>query len=232
MPTSKQARSAQNRQKDRLAVAAIEKHRLRRRRRITAGIVAAVLVAGLVAVAFAFNKSGNHKKVKVSSPPNANSNADNSTSTTAAVPASARGKPCVAMKGTRPKGAPKVPIFPGKPPTKLVTHDITAGTGAVVPKGAQLTVDYIGVACSTGEIFDSSYSRRQPAQFGLDGVIPGWQRGIPGMRVGGTRLLVIPPDLAYGAQGSPPKIAPDETLFFVVTVKKAKPPPVTTTTGA
>jgi FKBP-type peptidyl-prolyl cis-trans isomerase len=232
MPTSKQARSAQNRQKDRLAVAAIEKHRLRRRRRITAGIVGAVLVVGLVAVAFEFNRSGNDNKVKVSSPPNANSNADNSTSTTGAAPTSARGKPCVAMKGTLPKGAPKVPIFPGKPPARLVTNDITPGTGAVVPKGAQLTVGYIGVSCSTGEIFDSSYSSGRPAQIGLDSVIPGWQRGIPGMRVGGTRLLVIPPELAYGAQGSPPKIAPDETLYFVVTVKKAERPPVTTTTGA
>jgi peptidylprolyl isomerase len=231
MPTSKQARSAQNRQKDRLAVAATEKHRLRRRRRMIAGIVGAVLVVGLVAGAFAINSSDNNK-VEVASPPNANSNADGSTSTTAAGLTSARGKPCVAMKGTRPKGAPKVPIIPGKPPTKLVTNDITPGTGASVPKGAQLTVDYIGVACSTGEIFDSSYSSGQPVPLGLDGVIPGWQRGIPGMRVGGTRLLVIPPALAYGAQGSPPKIAPDETLYFVVTVKKAEPPPVTTTTGA
>jgi peptidylprolyl isomerase len=230
MPTSKQARSAQNRQKDRLAIAAIEKHRIRRRRRIITGIVGAVVIVGLIAGAFALQSSDNNK-VEVSSPPNANSNAENSTSTTTAALASAKGKPCVAMKGKLPKGAPNVPYLPGPPPTKLVTHDITPGTGAVVVKGAQLTVDYIGVACSTGEIFDSSYSRGQPAQFGLDGVIPGWQQGIPGMKVGGTRLLAIPPELAYGATGSAPKIAPDETLFFVVNVKKADPPPVTTTTA-
>jgi peptidylprolyl isomerase len=230
MPTSKQARSAQNRQKDRLAVAAIEKHRMRRRRRIITGIVGAIVIGGLIAAAVFIQANDDSNKVEVSSPPNANSNAENSTSTTTAALASAKGKPCVAMKGKLPKGAPNVPYSPGPPPTKLVVHDITPGTGAVVVKHAQLTVDYIGVACSTGKIFDSSYSRGQPAEFSLDGVIPGWQQGIPGMKVGGTRLLAIPPKLAYGAGGQPP-IAPDETLFFVVNVKKADPPPVTTTTA-
>ena len=85
--------------------------------------------------------------------------------------------------------------------------------------GATVTVDYIGVACSTGKIFDSSYCRGQSATFPLTGVIPGWSNGIPGMKVGGARLLGIPPAEAYGNQGSPPDIAPDETLWFVVKVK-------------
>ena len=74
------------------------------------------------------------------------------------------------------------------------------------------------MSCSTGKIFDTSYGKT-PATFPLDNVIPGWQQGIPGMKVGGTRLLGIPSDLAYGAQGYPPDIAPDETLWFVVELK-------------
>ena len=85
-----------------------------------------------------------------------------------------------------------------------------------------LTVNYIGVSCSTGKIFDSSYKSGQPASFPLTGVIPGWQQGIPGMKVGGQRLLGIPPALGYGSQGAPPDIAPDETLWFVVEVVDAK----------
>jgi peptidylprolyl isomerase len=102
-----------------------------------------------------------------------------------------------------------------------VKKDLKAGTGAVVAAGATLTVDYIGVSCSTGKIFDSSYSRGQPATFALSQVIPGWQQGLPGMRVGGERLLGIPPAQAYGSTGQG-DIAPDETLWFVVNVRSAK----------
>jgi len=96
------------------------------------------------------------------------------------------------------------------------------GDGAAVTATQKLTVDYIGVSCSTGKIFDSSYKSGQPATFPLAQVIPGWQQGIPGMKVGGQRLLGIPPALAYGAQGSPPVIAPDETLWFVIDIVDAK----------
>jgi peptidylprolyl isomerase len=84
-------------------------------------------------------------------------------------------------------------------------------------------VHYIGVSCSTGKIFDSSYERNQPATFSLTGVIKGWTDGIPGMQVGGQRLLVIPPDQGYGERGSPPDILPGETLSFVVEVVDTKP---------
>jgi peptidylprolyl isomerase len=134
---------------------------------------------------------------------------------------SARGKPCVAVASPLPAGAPAVPVQTGPPPTALVKKDLKVGTGAVVAAGATLTVDYIGVSCSTGKIFDSSYSRGQPATFPLGQVIPGWQQGLPGMRVGGERLLGIPPDQAYGSAGQG-EIAPDETLWFVVHVRSAK----------
>jgi peptidylprolyl isomerase len=137
---------------------------------------------------------------------------------------SAAGKPCVARSQPLPEGAPEVDVAVGPPPSALVTQDITVGPGAPVPPKATVTVNYIGISCSTGVIFDASYGRGEPVTFALDQVIPGWQQGIPGMNVGGKRLLGIPPDLAYQDQGRPPSIAPDETLWFVVEVLDAKPP--------
>ena len=103
------------------------------------------------------------------------------------------------------------------PPTELVVRDLTEGTGDVIPEGATVTMNYIGVSCSTGKIFDSSYGPgREPLEIPLSQVIPGWTQGVPGMKVGGQRLLVIPPDLGYGERGSGPTIAPGETLWFVV----------------
>ena len=98
-------------------------------------------------------------------------------------------------------------------------EDLTPGTGAEVAASSTVTVDYIGVACSTGKIFDASYASGQPATFPLSGVIPGWSQGLVGMKVGGKRLLGIPSDLAYGPDGYPPAIAPDEALWFVVELK-------------
>jgi peptidylprolyl isomerase len=151
------------------------------------------------------------------------SNASQSGATTSTTPTtstsstdSAAGKPCVARKGTLPAGAPDVPVEVGPAPTKLVVKDLKVGTGAVIPDGATITANYIGVACSTGTIFDSSYAHGQPIQFPLSGVIPGWANGIPGMKVGGVRLLGIPADQAYGPSSPGPGIAPNETLWFVV----------------
>jgi peptidylprolyl isomerase len=81
--------------------------------------------------------------------------------------------------------------------------------------GDSLTVDYCGVGLGGRTLFDSSYSRGEPATFPLDGVIAGWQQGLVGMKVGGQRLLVIPAALGYGDQGNQ-GIAPGETLVFVV----------------
>jgi peptidylprolyl isomerase len=82
-------------------------------------------------------------------------------------------------------------------------------------------MQYVGISYSTGSQFDASWDRKQPYAFklGQETVIKGWDQGVPGMRVGGRRLLVIPPDLGYGAQGRDP-IAPNETLIFVVDLKK------------
>jgi peptidylprolyl isomerase len=121
------------------------------------------------------------------------------------------------LKDPLPKGAPPFSLPAGPIPTKLTTHDLKVGTGAVVPKNAKLLVNYVGVACSTGKIFDSSYSRSQPLEVDLNGgVIKGWSEGIPGMKIGGVRVIGIPSELAYGTQGSPPAIGANEALYFLV----------------
>jgi FKBP-type peptidyl-prolyl isomerase-like protein len=111
----------------------------------------------------------------------------------------------------------------GAPPAKLVKRDIVKGKGAVAKGGKTVTMQYVGIAYSTGDEFDASWGR-EPFKFQLGAgmVIPGWDQGIPGMRVGGRRQLVIPPDLAYGAQGQPPSIGPNETLVFDVDLLKVK----------
>lgn len=126
-------------------------------------------------------------------------------------------KPCVARADPLPQGAPEVPVQTGPAPRTLVRKDLKVGTGDEVAPGATVRAHYIGVACSTGKIFDSSWSRGSPTEFSLNKVIKGWQDGIPGMKVGARRVLGIPADQAYGA--NPPEdsgIGPDEALWFVV----------------
>ena len=112
----------------------------------------------------------------------------------------------------------------GDPPAKLVKRDIVKGKGAVAEDGKKLTMQYVGISFSTGEEFDASWGRGEPFEFtlGEGSVIPGWDQGIKGMRAGGRRQLVIPPDLAYGPQGQPPDIGPNETLVFDVDLLKVK----------
>jgi peptidylprolyl isomerase len=121
------------------------------------------------------------------------------------------------------KKEPAIPKPSGSPPAKLVMKDIVKGKGPKAAPGDTVSMQYTGVAFSTGEKFDASWDRgAEPFQFQLGGgqVIPGWDNGIPGMRVGGRRELIIPADQAYGASGSPPAIGPNETLIFVVDLVK------------
>jgi peptidylprolyl isomerase len=109
--------------------------------------------------------------------------------------------------------------FPGETaPTELVVEDVTPGDGAEAKAGSTVSAHYVGVAHSTGEEFDASWNRGAPLDFrlGVGQVIPGWDQGITGMRVGGRRKLVIPPHLAYGDRGAGAAIKPGETLIFVV----------------
>ncbi len=111
--------------------------------------------------------------------------------------------------------APTIGAPSGTAPTTLVTKDIIVGTGAEALPTSTMTVHYTLMTWSNGALVESSWASGSPATFPLANVIVGWQQGIPGMKVGGRRLLVIPPDLGYGAQGGGP-IGPNETLIFVV----------------
>lgn len=104
------------------------------------------------------------------------------------------------------------------PFTELESIDVTVGSGAEVQPGACIIAQYHGTL-TDGTVFDSTYEgegQGVPIRFSLLNVIPGWQEGLVGMKEGGVRVLNIPSDLAYGPNGSPPVIGPDEDLVFVV----------------
>ena len=145
---------------------------------------------------------------------------------TSAAPASSSPAPAASGIGNDPSGVTVEGGFGEKPvitigdQTKAVTQlqvvDLVEGTGDPVAEGATVLADYAGVGASTTKQFDSSFDRGQPSEFGLDQVIPGWTQGIPGMKLGGRRLLIIPGELAYGANPPSPDIEPNEVLVFVV----------------
>lgn len=116
------------------------------------------------------------------------------------------------------KTKPKVTVPSGPPPKQLKIEEIEEGSGATAKAGDAVSVQYVGVGYESGEEFDASWDRGEPFTFQLGAgmVIPGWDQGVEGMKVGGRRELIIPPELAYGATGSPPSIGPNETLIFVV----------------
>ena len=113
---------------------------------------------------------------------------------------------------------PKVTPPAGPAPTKLESKDLIVGTGAEAKAGDTVTVNYVGVLFKGGKEFNASWETKEPFTFtlGKGQVIPGWDQGIPGMKVGGRRELIIPSALAYGAKGSPPKIPANAPLVFVV----------------
>jgi peptidylprolyl isomerase len=116
----------------------------------------------------------------------------------------------------QPNGAPAITIATSNSPaTELGYADITVGTGDEVQPDSTVTVNYCGAGYGGLAVFDSSWTTGQPATFPLTNLIQGWQEGIPGMKVGGQRLLVIPGELAYGEAGTQ-GIGPNETLAFVI----------------
>jgi peptidylprolyl isomerase len=115
------------------------------------------------------------------------------------------------------KTKPEVTVPKGAPPKQLKIEEIEEGTGAEAKAGDEVTVQYVGVNYKNGKEFDASWDREPfTFQLGAGMVIPGWDQGVEGMKVGGRRELIIPPELAYGAEGSPPAIGPNETLIFVI----------------
>lgn len=98
--------------------------------------------------------------------------------------------------------------------SELEIIDIVEGMGETVPEGAKITAHYTGALCKDGTIFQSSHDFGDAITFGLDQVIKGWTVGVPGMKVGGTRRLVIPSEMAYGSVRAAANIPPNSDLVF------------------
>ena len=121
---------------------------------------------------------------------------------------------------------PKVPRGSGNPPNKLVAQDLIVGKGKPVKAGDQVEVQYVGVLFDNGKQFDASWQGNKKGTafsfpLGAGQVIPGWDQGVVGMRKGGRRKLIIPPELAYGAQGFPPDIPANAALIFDIDLQSA-----------
>ncbi|MGL4304702.1 MAG: FKBP-type peptidyl-prolyl cis-trans isomerase [Mycobacteriaceae bacterium] len=110
---------------------------------------------------------------------------------------------------------PEIDFQEGPAPEDLVIADLVVGDGAEAVPGGVVEVHYVGVEFETGEEFDSSWNRGESIEFPLQGLIKGWQEGIPGMKVGGRRQLTIPPEQAYGAAGAGHRLS-GKTLVFVI----------------
>ncbi len=163
-----------------------------------------LVTAGAVLAAAALSACGSSTAPGVQTAPSGGA-------TQASVPTTPKPPPQLASK-------PAVQVPKDCSTKQLVKKDLVTGTGQAAQAGQTVTVNYVGVLCSTGKEFDSSWKRNQPFTTPLTpgSVITGWVQGIPGMKVGGRRELIIPPTLGYGKQGSPPTIPPNSTLVFVV----------------
>ena len=120
---------------------------------------------------------------------------------------------------------PQVTVPKGPPPKKLVIEDLKRGSGKVAETGDEVSVHYVGVLYKGGDVFDASWGKEaEPLllKLGAGGVIKGWEQGLQGMKAGGERKLIIPPDLAYGSEGFYPAIPPEATLVFLVRLVDVK----------
>ena len=113
---------------------------------------------------------------------------------------------------------PTVTVPAGAAPTALVIKEIIKGTGTEAKAGQPVTVNYVGALFHGGKVFDASWKRNEPFVFtlGQGAVIKGWDQGVPGMKVGGRRELIIPANLAYGSKGAGSSIPPNAPLVFVI----------------
>jgi len=189
------------------------KRRNNTRRAVIVGVVA-VVVIGTGALLFSGKSS-----------PTTTSTIASTTTTTSASTAPATIKP---IANPSPAGkfgtAPTVVVPTTPPPTSLEISNLITGTGTVAKSGDTLEVQYVLATYSTHKVIQSSWTA-QPFSFklGAGQVIPGWDQGMVGMRVGGRRELIIPPALGYGANSPGAGIAKNDTLVFVVDLLKVTP---------
>lgn len=203
----------------------MERRAQAKRRNTIVGAVTgtAVVVAVLLILTFTVFTGGSSKKGTAAG----STVSPGASASTSASPAPAAPKTCATFKPNPPtKGSPVVPQVKGSLSDKLVTKDIKVGHGPAAKKGATVKVLYTGVSCDTGKVFDASWLHPPLKPFpvtplGSAQVIPGWNQGLIGIKAGGTRELIIPASLAYGAAGQGP-IQGNDTLVFLVEAKSVK----------
>lgn len=233
MPTSKQRREAARRHLERQLQRRQEREQARKRLTLIASAGTAVaLVVVLVVVLIAVSGGG---KKKTNGAASSNSASAAATSSTPSPSASAPSAPAakgaaVSFDGVTVKGAADLKGYPvvtsksGTAPTTLRYKDLVVGTGKAATDSSTVTVQYTGVLYKTGTQFDSSWTRGQPAQFSLQQVVKGFTYGIggtagvPPMKVGGRRIMILPASLGYGSQATGP-IPANAPLVFVVDLK-------------
>jgi peptidylprolyl isomerase len=159
---------------------------------------------------------------------NSDSSSSSSDSTESSASTEAGGSTEESSGSTKSNGGektkPTVTVPKGVPSNHFGFKELEEGTGATAKSGDEVTVQYVGVGYDSEEEFDSSWSRNEPFTFplGAGEVIKGWDKGVAGMKVGGRRELLIPGNLAYGPEGRPPSIGPNETLIFVIDLLAVK----------
>lgn len=126
------------------------------------------------------------------------------------------------MDTTKLEGTKLTGFDPQPQVTELQIIDTVQGAGDAVPAGATITAHYTGALVADGTIFQSSHDFGQPITFPLSGVIEGWQKGVPGMKVGGTRRLIIPAAQAYGNASPSPNIPANSDLVFDIELTEIK----------
>lgn len=123
----------------------------------------------------------------------------------------------------RYEGTKLADFTPTENVAELQIIDLETGTGATAPEGATITAHYTGALCKNGVIFQSSHDFGKPITFGLNQVIHGWTMGVPGMKVGGMRRLIIPAAQAYGTSSPAPNIPANSDLVFDIELVEVKP---------
>jgi peptidylprolyl isomerase len=184
--------------------------RQQRTRRIVRIAIFAVIAAAIVVAMSVFGGNDNKSSTATST-------------TTTVADGSSTPLTCAKPDGSNTDLSKKPTVaVPAEPATELSCRDLVVGSGKEVKPGDTITAQYVGVAQSTGKEFGSSWDSGtgEATKYSLSGgVIKGWMQGIPGMKVGGRRVLTIPGDLAYGPTGRGADIGPNETLVFVVDVQ-------------
>jgi peptidylprolyl isomerase len=198
----------------------------RRRKNIRRGIIVAI-IAVLVVGTGAFLFSGSKKSTTTTTTAAAAAATTTTTApaTTTTIPKSFPAIPDPSPAGTFGK-APTVVVPTTKPPTSMEVSNLINGTGAVAESGETLEVEYVLATYSAHKVVQSSWTS-QPFSFKLGGsppaVIVGWEEGVPGMRIGGRRELIVPPALGYGDESPGSGIAANDTLVFVIDLLKITP---------